>query len=267
MNDINLYEKIPEEDFPVKLYIFKDSPCEPCGFELHWHEHTEIHYVFEGSLKLRCGDNIVSVGEKECCIINGNELHEGCGGVCTRGCIILHPSFFDDNHIIFQHAVNDEFVSELVENIFSEFREEKPGMALAIKGYAYQLLAYLMRNYSVQVLTELTYRHYYEKLSKINEAVKYIRGNYSENITTKMLAGMVHMSEGHFCRIFKEVTGKTAKEYLNDIRISKAEMLLYETEMTVSEAAFCCGFSDANYFARIFKKYKGRTPSSVRNVQ
>ena len=264
MNDISLYEKIPEEDFPIRILMTENSVCE---FYLHWHEHTEIQYIFEGSAKLHYGDNAAVVGEKECCIINGNELHEGSGGLCTRGVIILRPSFFENNHIIFENIVKDSVVSELIENIFKEFKTKDTSSALAIKGYTYLLLTYLIRNHSAQTLTEATYRRHFEKLSKINKAVKYISENYSENITTEMLADMVHMSEGHFCHIFKEVTGKTAKEYMNEIRISKAELLLCETEMTVTEAAFCCGFSDANYFARIFKKYKGRTPSSVRNGQ
>ena len=95
-------------------------------------------------------------------------------------------------------------------------------------------------------------------------AVSFIKENYDKSLTTKQLSRTVHLSEGYFCQIFKEVTGKTAMEYLNRIRIDKAEKLLKKTEMTVTEIAFCCGFNDANYFSRMYKKTKGESPQTVR---
>ncbi len=54
----------------------------------------------------------------------------------------------------------------------------------------------------------------------------------------------------HFCHIFEAYTGKTFKEYLNNVRIDKAEELLMTTDDTVSEIAFICGFNDSNYLSR-----------------
>jgi two-component system response regulator YesN len=77
----------------------------------------------------------------------------------------------------------------------------------------------------------------------------------------------VHLSEGYFCQIFKEATGKSAMQYLHEIRVEKAEEMLRSTTATVSEIADCCGFTDPNYFSRIFKKIKGVTPGSLRETK
>lgn len=261
MNDIQLYEKIPEDDFPVRLHRYNNHPFRFC---LHWHEHTEIHFIFGGSAQIRCADEEIHLKKGDCFIVNGNELHEGLSGVCDYGCIILPPSFFENNHVIFENLINDSAAAELIASIFAEYEEFNPVSSLAIKGYTYVLISYLIKNHTLKTLSESTYRQYSEKLGRVNNAIKYINENYSESIATSELADMVHMSEGHFCHVFKDVTGKTAKEYINSIRVKRAAALLSGTGMTVTEAAYCCGFSDSNYFARIFKKYTGSTPNSLR---
>lgn len=80
-----------------------------------------------------------------------------------------------------------------------------------------------------------------------------------------MLSGLVHLSEGYFCNVFKETMGMTATEYINGLRVKRAADLLTATDMSVTEAALCSGFSDLNYFSRVFKKQMGVTPNSVRH--
>lgn len=261
MNNIELYEKIPKEKNLVRLLDYKNIPF---LFPLHWHENTELHFLFDGKATLRCGENIISLSKGDCVIVNRNELHEGLGSNCSYGCIILPPSFFDENYIIFQRCIKDSYVSELVNKIFDSYRSNTSYSSLEIKGYTYLLVVYLIQNYTQENLSEDRYRSHFEKLAKINKAIKYINENYTENITTSYLAKMVHLSEGHFCHLFKEVTEKTAKEYILSLRIEKAEGLLRTTEMTVTEVCCYCGFSDPNYFTRIYKKITGELPSKVK---
>ena len=103
-----------------------------------------------------------------------------------------------------------------------------------------------------------------KNMSRINDAIKYIEQNYTDSISTKRLAKLTNVSEGHFCHIFKEAIGKTAIEYQTNLKLNKAVDLLKTTDMTVLEIAMQCGFSDANYFVRIFKKYKNCTPGALR---
>ncbi len=261
MNDLTLYEKMPESNFPVRLLDYVE---EPYRFSLHWHEHTEIHFIFQGQALLRCGDEQIALSENDCVIINGNELHQGLEGKCSYGCMILPPSFFDDTHIVFQRLNHDGVVADFFAKIYASFRAASSGYRHEIKGYTHLLVAYLAKHYAQETLSESLYLHRLQKLDKVNSAIRYINENYTEKITTAELAGIVHLSEGHFCCVFREATGMTAKAYINALRIRKASELLSHTDMTVTEAALCCGFSDPNYFARLFRKNTGKTPFSLK---
>ena len=213
---------------------------------------------------MRYGASDVELQGGDLAIINGNELHRGVGGSCDYICIIVPPAFFEQNHAIFEKVVRSDYVSGIIEKIYKGYASGDAVDLLDIKGNMYFLASYLLRNFTTKTLDDGTYSGYVNKLNRVNEAVKYMSGNYDKPITTRELADMAHLSESYFCQIFKEVTGKTAMEYLNSIRIDKAEKMLKKTEMTITEIAFCCGFEDANYFSRTYKKIKGTTPRSTR---
>ncbi len=261
MNDLRLYEKIPQEPFPVRIHCYFEQKYD---FRLHWHEHTEIHYFCSGGGRALCGEEELTVQERDCLIINGNELHCGRSGEGDYLCLIIPPSFFEQNHIIFQRLVKDPEVDRIMEKIRRVYLTRLPVDMLELRGLIYLLVSHLIRNYTLRAMDESLYFQHFSKLSKINGAVKFINENYDRMLTTKQLAEMVHLSEGYFCQLFKEVTGKTAMEYINRLRIDKAEKILRKTELSVAEAASLCGFDDANYFSRVFKKIKGENPQALR---
>ena len=257
MNDINLYEKIPHEQFPIRILLFKNCRY---SFPSHWHEHTEIHFLFRGYGKLRCGEEILELKTGDCAIIGENELHAGLGGDIDYICRIIPPGFFEGNHSIFEHIVRDEYVEKLINKIYKSYLDHSGTDMLEIKGNMYFLISHLIKNYSKKTMEGSLFSGYIHKLNKVNECIDYIGNNYDKRLTTRVISDHVHLSEGYFCRIFKEITGKTAMEYLNELRIEKAHEMLKKTELTVTEIALCCGFADANYFSRIYKKIKGVTP-------
>lgn len=261
MNDLTLYEEIPKSSFPIRLLDWKFGPYK---FALHWHEHIELHYIFKGTARIRCADEILTVSEGQCVIINGNELHQGVGGTCSYGCMILPPEFFDNTRAVFERVITDSFISEMFQNIYTSLRSDKIESGFEIKGYTNLLAARIMSRYSKELLTENIYAARIQKLDKINNAVQYINEHFSGKITTTDLARLTHLSEGHFCSVFKEATGMTSKEYINSVRIKNAENLLLSTDMSIADAAMYSGFPDANYFTKMFKKANGITPCRFR---
>ncbi len=233
-------------------------------FPQHWHEHIELHYIFKGKGILKYGDCDFELQGGDLAVINGNELHRGVGGKCDYICIIVPPAFFEQNHVIFEKVVRSEYVSEIVGKIYESYLRGGAVDLLDIKGNMYFLISYLIRAFTEKTLGDSTYSGHVNKLNRVNEAIRYMSENYDKQITTRTLANMAHISEGYFCQMFKDVTGKTAMEYLNHLRVDKAEKMLQRTEMTVTETAFCCGFENANYFSRTYKKIKGVTPQSSR---
>ena len=76
---------------------------------------------------------------------------------------------------------------------------------------------------------------------------------------------MANMSDYHFCRLFKQITGKSAIDYINRFRVEKSLLLLRKSNCNITEIALSCGFNDTNYFSRTFKKYKHISPTQMRH--
>ncbi|MBE6696612.1 MAG: AraC family transcriptional regulator [Ruminococcaceae bacterium] len=116
-----------------------------------------------------------------------------------------------------------------------------------------------------ELLTELS-RYISQKNTPVRfiRSIDYINVNYSKNIKVADLARLENLSEAHYRSCFKEVTGKTPSEYINDIRITVAASLLEDTDKSVSEISAAAGYNDVYYFIKSFKKKKGITPNRYR---
>jgi AraC-like DNA-binding protein len=91
-----------------------------------------------------------------------------------------------------------------------------------------------------------------------------MHNNYSQKLSTREISAYLDISEGHFCRLFKQYFKRTPVEYLNYYRITRATKLLEETELKVLEVAMEVGFDNISYFISTFKHYVGTTPSKYR---
>ncbi len=118
---------------------------------------------------------------------------------------------------------------------------------------------------TVEVFTESLFNM---KLTKnqdvIREAMHYISQHYMDKITLDEVAEYVHLSASYFSGLFKDICGSSFKEYLNMVRIEESKRLLTNTEYSVMDIAIATGFSDQNYFTKVFKKYTGLTPTEFR---
>lgn len=95
---------------------------------------------------------------------------------------------------------------------------------------------------------------------QIAQAIRYIEKNYSKSMSLDEIADSVGLSKYYFSRRFKEITGASAIEYLNNIRLTKAHNLLINTENTLDETARLTGFSNTENLSRLFKKKYGMSP-------
>ena len=100
---------------------------------------------------------------------------------------------------------------------------------------------------------------------KLHVIMKFVHENYSQNsLTIQDIARNVFLSETYLCAFFKKATGKTLNEYITEVRIEKSKELLKDSNIKLYEVATRIGFSDANYFSTLFKKYTSCTPSEFR---
>jgi AraC-like DNA-binding protein len=99
----------------------------------------------------------------------------------------------------------------------------------------------------------------------INRLFNYINENYTSPITLAGAAKIACKSESAFCRFFKQISGTTFMEHVNDLRVSLACRLLRETDKPITEICFEAGFSNIANFNRQFKKRKNQSPRQYRS--
>lgn len=99
----------------------------------------------------------------------------------------------------------------------------------------------------------------------VNEARRYLAKHFDRRVAIRDVAGELKVSPYHLCHVFRDVMGQSLHEYLMALRISRAEALLLEGQYTVAQIAHATGFSSGNYFAKVFRKYRGRAPKAVLN--
>lgn len=96
----------------------------------------------------------------------------------------------------------------------------------------------------------------------VRQAMAYIHEHYDEPITREELATFVSVSPRYLTRCFHEETGLTPVTYLNRYRINQAKQLLERGDNTITEVALDVGFSNSNYFGRVFRREVGAPPSA-----
>lgn len=101
----------------------------------------------------------------------------------------------------------------------------------------------------------------------IRTAKIFIANNYKQDIGLGDVAGVVNLSSVYFSGLFKKEMGENFVDYLNRVRIDAAKVLLKDVRNNIGEIAEQCGFSDTRYFAKIFKRSVGITPSDYRKRQ
>jgi len=96
---------------------------------------------------------------------------------------------------------------------------------------------------------------------EIDRAIGYMRSHINEKLNLEDLARYVNLSVGHFSKTFKKVTGESAIEFLNHLRLQKAKNMLLSGEKNMTVVAMTCGFSSPSYFSTCFLEYYKISPS------
>lgn len=95
----------------------------------------------------------------------------------------------------------------------------------------------------------------------VEKVIDYAEIHYRERLSLSDISGMFYVNGSHFCKVFKRKTGLTFNEYLARLRIRKAKQFIRSGSYKIYEISGLCGFRDPKYFAQIFRKLTGQSPS------
>ena len=235
----------------------------------HLHEHLEFLFITKGSGTFIINGEPISVLPNDLFIAEPNSPHALISDTgVDYYCMLVRPDFFTDEEREEMHFLAHVRADEVINRMFSYLREEFSGggsmSKMKKKSLVYELVVYLHRKYGAPLISKKSKESRTLELQRLKTVEAYVSENYRNKITVTDLARVLFLSEGHFCRFFKKTVGISAIEYLNIFRVGKAEELLRDTEMSVTEIALQAGFEDANYFTRLFKRITKHTPTEYR---
>jgi AraC family transcriptional regulator len=156
-------------------------------------------------------------------------------------------------------------------NVFAEFvaelTAEKPGQKIVMHALAEQLMVHVLRNYAQPRRSEeleLSRAGLVDR--RIRRSVELMHTQLDQDLTLKALAAASYLSPFHFARLFKKLTGSTPHNYLAGIRAARAQLLLAETELSVTEVGARVGYLSASHFTKAFRLATGTTPREFRKA-
>ena len=276
------YKKMPDESFNFEIFL-KDDIKKGGSFKRHWHEHMQVYYIVDGKAMFECGNHSFEAGVGNVVIVNGNELHymEGLSNDLRFYVIRIDPAFLfsnqadllqakylaplDQNRIAFCNLIEkDPQITLCIADMIDEYEKKSMGYELAVKALSYRLIVFLLRGYIQKIVTQKESGEKVRSLKRFETVISLMENHYAETIRLEELAALVNLSTCHFCRTFKQITGRTTTEYLNGVRLRKAAAFLENSDLNITEIAFTCGFESSNYFSRLFRGLYGVSPTEFR---
>lgn len=273
------------EQFPFLVSYQKLSEYESGSFMWHWHPEIEITYVQKGTMCYKVNHMVYHLKEGDIVFNNSGVLHSGTMEN-QKDCAYI-PVTFDSRLIygFFQSTVNSKYVDPVIQDSmlpaicidqsepwhkpFREYLlriidldEKKPDfyeldITICLQSMWRLLLEHI--TYEPQASRENSLE--YDRIKKI---LSYIEENYQNKITLNDIAGHIHLCESECTRLFKRHMNTTLFAFLQEYRIERSLEFL-RADQPVSAVADKAGFSDPNYYSKVFAKIKGCSPREYRN--
>ena len=159
------------------------------------------------------------------------------------------------------HFDNDNEISELINKLIRVCSGPEKRKNIYADLSLKELLIRLIQS---QHLSQIARQTENTNQSRLHFVLNYISENLTEKIPIDTLSRKAYLSRNMFFRMFKEQFGISPLDYINRERIKLAKHLLAENNSTITDVSLRCGFSDANYFVRLFHKIEGITPGMYR---
>lgn len=253
------------------------------SFPPHRHEEAEIIYTLSSTIQISLNQTIYELKPRDILIIGPREVHSFMtpAAPCDRLALIFKVPNENDiwgyrgkNRITTPHlpynshnSVIKTLHSQLevhLKTIILELNNLDIAYKAAITAHIYHLLYLISRQMVFQSIGADNSKHYSKQVENLERVMRYVSTNYMNDITLKEVADLSNYSIFYFSRLFKDYTGMTFGNFLNQYRIQRSINLLFETNQSITEIAYKCGFNSIKTYNRLFKEIKKISPSAYR---
>jgi len=247
----------------------------------HFHPEMELVYVNKGQGKRHIGNHLSYFNNSQLLLIGANLPHNGfTDRLTTNGSetlIQFKEDFLGEN---FFDIPEMKGVKELFERskkgiLFGIKTKQKLGRKiekLADKEGFKKIIVFLevlhilskSEDYTILNADGYAFETELQDSSKLDKIYKHINENFKEHISLDEISDVANMTMQAFCRYFKKVTGKTFTKLVNEYRVVHATKLLSESQMSITDIAYECGFNNFSHFNKLFKEVTGKSASMYR---
>ena len=155
----------------------------------------------------------------------------------------------------------------IFDDCIQEMKEFRYGYDVMLRSQIYRLIYRIIRYWEKSGLNILECPAGKDNDSSIDSITEYIDRHLSENIRVSDIAALCHLSYSAFAAKFRDRYAVSCKEYIERMRIYKAEEYLLFTDLDIDYIGQETGFSDCSHFIKSFRKYRGTTPKKFRDMK
>lgn len=248
-----------------------------CEFESHSHAAFTVTALLRGTMKTTIGESRFTLSAGQCALTNVGEDHSASAGDVEFVSIGMSPVLVNElaselgavgtaGQISFRASVvTDEAISQMARAIVIEVSSDQLGRAAMLEAQVRQLVIHLLRKHlTVRKSDRIELSRAGLVDRRLRLAIEYMHDNFGRELALEEIAAAAFLSEYHFARLFKQITGVTPHVYLANVRLERARKLLAETSLSISEVAATVGYQSQSHFTKMFKAVTGVTPRAYR---
>ncbi len=251
----------------------------------HWHEELELGYIQEGTSKIVTIHAEYIIRQGDGFFINSNVMdmkkNAAPGARVLEINHIFHPIFLSghfksrfekkyltpviNNHQIEVYIIRrgQPISDKILTNLYrlKEFQTHE-NMEFQTRNLLSEtwllLLEDIQKNYNINKISK------FDQSDRIRNMLSFIHNHYKDKITVSQIADAIGISEREAMRSFRKSLNQSPIEYLISYRLNEAKKMLRNSELSITEICYQCGFSDSSYFGKTFRKAYGLTPREFR---
>jgi AraC family transcriptional regulator len=239
-----------------------------------------IASILSGSLHGIVGDSMVTACPGQAILINPGQIHSGHGHELEFLSVNVAPFVVEElisdigsiqggAQMLFRSTVvSDEPIRAIAATLVSEVDQGMLGRDTMLEALVRQLGVHLLRSHvAIRRTASIETSRAGPVDRRLRRAIEFMHDNYSRDLALEEIAAAAYLSEFHFARMFKQITGITPHYYLANLRLERARKLLLETTLPISEIAAMVGYQSQSHFTRVFRSVTGVTPRAFRNAR
>jgi AraC family transcriptional regulator len=250
-----------------------------CEFQPHSHSALTVTAVLAGRMTATIGEREIELSGGGVALTNSGQSHSALALETEFVSIGVSPVLVNElvteiglmrtsADIIFRRSfITDETLTELARVIASEMSVEQLGHAAMLDALVRQVAIHLLRcHLTVRKSDQIELSRAGAVDRRLRRAIEFMHDNFGRELAVEEIASAAYLSEYHFARFFKQISGVTPHAYLANLRLERARKLLSETALPISEIASLVGYQSQSHFTKMFKAVTGVTPRAFREA-